>query len=130
VSFKVRIRHEYRGYKMSYHDVNSRNETSYKYPLKVVNGYRLWFREYVPSPKNNLLVGLAMAWTDINCKPVSEARYFASPCGFEYVGEYYKGGDLLHWDEVSTTVDSSDEELQKAYDDAMKRLEDHMEAQA
>jgi hypothetical protein len=95
-------------------------------------GYRLWFRGYLPSQDNDLLVGFWLAWPDI---PLAERltyfpsmwmRYFVSLCGIDYAGEYKKGGEISNWDKVSTNHSSTLQDLVDEHDKALVRLKKYL----
>lgn len=82
--------------------VNQIVSSHYDAPEKTVSGYRLWFREYVPSQTNTRICGFAIAWPPPNT-PKEQRRYFVALAGKDYVAEY-KAGASFPMDDVLTDI--------------------------
>lgn len=80
------------GFTPSLHDrVNKHCATSFEKPdHKLPNGYRVFFRGYVPSATNLLLIGLALAW-----RTSGDPHYFCV-AGTNEIHSYEAGDDLYY----------------------------------
>jgi hypothetical protein len=112
---------------MTPREVDALNESicsSYEKPDCIVAGYRLWFRGYISSQHNDLLVGYWLAWPD---DPYLPNRFFGSLCGQDHVFEYRPGEEFMPDRSLSLpTLASTEPELRAAKDEALQRLKDRL----
>lgn len=106
---------------MTINEINEVCSLPYECSSEAVNGYRIWFRGYVPSSENNYLVGIACAWP-LPGSPKAEHRFFDAVAGMDTVHEYNPGEYVDIDGSKMPTFTNTLEYFKEIRDEAMERI--------
>ena len=98
-------------------EINAKVATSFETPDREKNGYKIFFREFLPSYENAAIVGVALAWKD------RSSPYYYAIAGSTECGEY-KAGDKFRLEPLPFfPPDTTLAEFMAAKNEAIDRVE-------